>query len=267
MFNENQVSFKKLDSSEFNGVGLGFESLEEAFGIDENATFHNLSVIENANFLKTEAKNLERKLSVKAGEYIQLLASTILFLLFLPIAIIIAIAMKVDNPTAPLFFTQKRVGKKGKIFKVIKFRTMYTDAEEKTGAVLSWEGDPRVTEFGRFLRKTHLDEIPQLINVLKSDMNLIGPRPERPEFTLSYNQIVYGYKYRELVKPGITGLAQIVAEYDSIAEKKIIYDLYYIRHRNSLSLLLLIALSTALKMLAIPSYEKIVKNSIRVSYL
>ncbi|MBT3980698.1 MAG: sugar transferase [Bacteriovoracaceae bacterium] len=267
MLDKNQANWGKRESTKQNLRGLGFESLDELFRNDEGISLYDPSVIEDVSYLELEGKKLEKDALVKVGEVIQFLASFTLFFLFLPIGILIALIMKISSPSEPIFFTQKRVGKGGKEFDVIKFRTMIVGAENKTGAVLSWNGDPRITPLGSFLRKSHLDEIPQLINVLKSEMNLIGPRPERPEFTNSYNKSVYGYKYRELVKPGITGLAQIAAEYDAIAEKKIVYDLYYIRHRNSLGLLLTIALSTALKMLAYRSHAKIVKKAMRVSYV
>lgn len=149
----------------------------------------------------------------------------------LPVWILIAIGIKCTS-SGPVFFTQRRVGFKGKIFTIIKFRTMINDAE-KDGAQWAEEKDPRVTRFGRFLRVTRLDEIPQLINVLRGDMSLVGPRPERPEFVEALAQEIPYYKYRHLVPPGLTGWAQIMYKYGATKEdarQKLEYDLYYTRN-------------------------------------
>ena len=134
----------------------------------------------------------------------------------------------------PLLYSQIRVGKNGQHFKLYKLRSMVTNAEVN-GAQFAVEGDARVTKFGRFLRKTRLDEIPQFINVLKSEMSVIGPRPERPEFVANLSEKLPFYEVRHLVKPGITGWAQVNAKYGSSEEdslEKLQYDLYYIKHRS-----------------------------------
>ncbi|MDO9594370.1 MAG: exopolysaccharide biosynthesis polyprenyl glycosylphosphotransferase [Lutibacter sp.] len=135
-----------------------------------------------------------------------------------------------------LLYTQKRIGKRGKKFRIIKFRTMVANAEEN-GAEWAQKNDSRVTAFGRILRKTRLDEIPQFINVLKDEMSLIGPRPERPEFVkLLENEIPF-YAIRHVVKPGLTGWAQVMYPYAHTVDdqhKKLMYDLYYIKERNLL---------------------------------
>lgn len=154
--------------------------------------------------------------------------------LLLPLLPPIALAIWMDSG-APIFYRQQRVGKGGRLFTVLKFRTMYQDAELKTGPVLSWEDDPRVTRVGRFLRRWHLDETSQLINVLKGEMSLVGPRPERPCFAANYAQEIPAYRLREAVRPGVTGLAQIHGFYNSPVEHKLRYDLAYI---NNMSLLL-----------------------------
>lgn len=133
-----------------------------------------------------------------------------------------------------LLYTQKRVGKKGKKFRIIKFRTMIVNAE-KNGAEWAQKNDNRVTAFGRILRKSRLDEIPQFINVLKGDMSLIGPRPERPEFVELLEKELSFYAIRHVVKPGLTGWAQVMYPYALSVDdqhKKLMYDLYYIKQRN-----------------------------------
>lgn len=152
-------------------------------------------------------------------------------LVSLPFWIPIAIGIKVCSP-GPVFFVQKRVGFKGRIFNILKFRTMGVDAE-KDGAKWAEKEDPRVTRFGRFLRITRLDEIPQLVNVLAGQMTLVGPRPERPEFVDELSKEIPYYDYRCLVPPGLTGWAQIMYKYGATKEdalRKLEYDLYYIRN-------------------------------------
>ncbi len=134
----------------------------------------------------------------------------------------------------PLFYTQIRVGKNGKDFRIYKLRSMVTDAE-KDGAQFAERFDTRVTKFGRFLRKSRFDEIPQFINVIKGDMSVIGPRPERPVFVKELSEKIPFYEVRHLVKPGVTGWAQVNANYGSSEEdslEKLQYDLYYIKHRS-----------------------------------
>jgi len=133
----------------------------------------------------------------------------------------------------PLFFRQCRVGKGGYRIDIIKFRSMVPDAEQQSGAVWALEADERVTLVGKWLRLTHIDELPQVINVLKGEMSLVGPRPERPEFVDHLSQVISFYRVRHSVKPGITGWAQIHQDYgDSVemAREKLEYDLYYLKH-------------------------------------
>lgn len=151
-------------------------------------------------------------------------------LLLLPIVLI---GNLIGN-RGPLLYTQTRVGKNGKNFKLYKLRSMIKNAE-KNGAQFAQEKDVRVTKFGRFLRKSRLDEVPQFLNVLKGDMSVIGPRPERPEFVKSFAIKLPFYEVRHLVKPGITGWAQVNAKYGTSEEdslEKLQYDLYYIKRRS-----------------------------------
>ncbi|WP_100615101.1 sugar transferase [Confluentibacter citreus] len=134
----------------------------------------------------------------------------------------------------PLFYIQERVGKNGKIFKIIKFRTMIRNAETN-GAVWSEKNDSRITKFGKFMRNTRLDEIPQFLNILKGDMSLIGPRPERPQFVNELSKSLPFYETRHMVKPGLTGWAQVNTRYGSSVDDSLLklqYDLYYIKHRS-----------------------------------
>ncbi len=160
----------------------------------------------------------------------------------LPVAIPIALAIKLTS-SGPVFYLQERVGYAGKIFKVVKFRTMIDGAEELSGETYAQENDPRATTVGRFLRRFRVDEIPQLWNVLRGEMSFVGPRPERPKFVREFLERVPGYNERHKVKPGITGLAQVKSFYGTAAEKKLKYDLAYI-YNYSFSLDLLILIQT-----------------------
>ncbi len=154
----------------------------------------------------------------------------------------VAIAVKLTSP-GPVFYLQERVGFGGRLFKVIKFRTMVQNAENDGGERYATENDPRVTSVGRVLRRFRIDEVPQLINVVKGDMSFVGPRPERPGFVELFSGTVPGYSERYRVKPGITGLAQVRSYYHTTAETKLKYDLAYI-YNYSFSLDLLILLQT-----------------------
>ena len=150
----------------------------------------------------------------------------------LPFFPLIALAIKLDSP-GPVFFRQERVGNKEQLFNLFKFRTMGQDAEKGTGAVWAEKNDPRVTRLGRFFRGSRIDEIPQLINVLRGDMSFVGPRPERPEFVEKLKQVIPYYSKRHFIKPGLTGWAQVRYSYGSTVEdavEKLRYDLYYIKN-------------------------------------
>lgn len=163
---------------------------------------------------------------------IDILLSCLGLLLTLPFFPLIALAIKLDSP-GPVFFRQERVGNKEKRFNLFKFRTMGQDAEKGTGAVWAEKNDPRVTKLGRFFRGSRIDEIPQLINVLRGDMSFVGPRPERPEFVEKLKQVIPYYSKRHFIKPGLTGWAQVRYSYGSSVDdavEKLRYDLYYIKN-------------------------------------
>ena len=166
--------------------------------------------------------------------------------LALPLMILCAIAVRLDSPGGVLY-RQQRVGQHGRLFNLFKFRSMRQDAEALTGAVWASEQDPRVTRVGRFMRRTRLDEIPQLWNVLRGDMSIVGPRPERPEFVQSLAKEIPFYGQRHTVKPGLTGWAQVSYAYASSVDstmEKLQYDLFYIKNL-SLPLDLFIMFCTA----------------------
>ncbi len=192
----------------------------------------------------------------------------IAMILLAPVFLVIAIALRLSSP-GPIFYTQARSGLDrrwnrmpayddrrredlgGKVFTIVKFRTMEVDAERDSGAVWAQQDDPRVHRLGRFMRKFRIDELPQLWNVLKGDMNLVGPRPERPFFVTELRREIPEYQFRNRVKPGITGLAQINQDYDSSVSdvrSKVRWDLEYIE-RQGLGLDLWIMLLTLPSML------------------
>jgi len=172
-----------------------------------------------------------------------LLKSVLDFLLAIPGALalgllfpFVALAIRLDSRGA-VFFAQQRVGRNGRPFRIWKFRSMCADAEDDTGAVFAERDDPRITRVGRFLRRTHLDELPQVLNILRGEMSLVGPRPERPEHVERLAQELPFYHMRLLLLPGMTGWAQVHQDYASgVAETqvKLQYDLYYVRHHSFL---------------------------------
>lgn len=167
-----------------------------------------------------------------AKRLLDIFAAVIILIVTFPIIIITAIAIKIDSK-GPALFKQDRCGLNGKIFKMYKFRSMRTDAEEKTGPVWSMKDDPRITKVGKFIRKVRIDEIPQMINVFKGEMSLVGPRPERPFFVEQLSKEIPYYSRRLKVRPGITGWAQVKHKYDETIEDvktKLQYDLFYIEN-------------------------------------
>jgi exopolysaccharide biosynthesis polyprenyl glycosylphosphotransferase len=183
---------------------------------------------ERFSVLRSKRKNINKRVA-------DIINATILIILTLPITIITALLIKLESK-GPVFFRQKRVGLFNKEFSVIKFRSMVTDAE-KNGPQWAKKNDSRVTKVGAFIRKTRIDEIPQLLNVLKGEMSLIGPRPERKVFIEKLKAEIPFYAFRHCIKPGVTGLAQVKYSYGASIEDgkwKHRYDLYYIKNQNTL---------------------------------
>ena len=160
---------------------------------------------------------------------IDYMLAAVLFVLLLPVMALTFVAVKLTS-RGPAVYSQTRVGRGGRVFVIYKFRSMYHECEKVTGIQWSVKGDLRITPLGKILRALHLDELPQLWNVLKGDMSLVGPRPERPEIVEDLRLSIYGYDVRHAVKPGITGFAQIHLPPDSsilTVKNKLIYDRFY----------------------------------------
>ena len=156
----------------------------------------------------------------------------VLLTLSSPLILLVVLLVKCTS-SGPVFYSQVRLGKNGRHFRLHKIRTMYHNCEKFSGPRWAVPNDPRITAVGRFLRRTHLDELPQLWNVLRGDMALVGPRPERPEFIPVLERAIPHYRDRLLVRPGITGLAQVYLPADTdlgSVRRKLAYDLYYLRH-------------------------------------
>jgi lipopolysaccharide/colanic/teichoic acid biosynthesis glycosyltransferase len=190
--------------------------------------------------------------SERINRAVNLVLGVVGLILLSPVMVLVALIVKLTS-RGPIFYTQTRVGLDrrwkrtlamhekrvqdlgGAAFTIYKFRTMYVDAEGKSGAVWAVQNDPRVTPVGRFLRKYRLDEFPQLINVVRGDMNIVGPRPERPSIVARLREDIREYPLRHRVKPGITGLAQINQQYDSCLDDvraKVRFDLEYLRSQS-----------------------------------
>ena len=233
--------------------------------IDEllDCKIHGIDVIEVADFFEREIQRIELDLFQPSSmvfsdgfdrgfirqfskRVLDLSISVIMFILVLPVLLLTALAIRLeDGSKAPVFYSQKRIGLDGRTFNVHKFRSMITDAE-KAGAQWAEKNDTRITKVGGVLRKYRIDELPQLLNVLKGEMSLVGPRPERPEFVDKLGAKIPYYDKRHQVKPGVTGWAQINYPYgasDEDARQKLQYDLYYAKN-NSLFMDLLVIIRT-----------------------
>lgn len=171
-----------------------------------------------------------------------LVTALILMIPAAPLILAFGILIKLETP-GKMFYRQERVGVMGKKIYITKLRSMYQDAEKKSGAMWAQQNDARVTKMGAFIRKTRIDELPQLWNVLNGDMSLIGPRPERPNFTQEFSEDIIGFEHRLLVRPGLSGWAQVNGGYDITPEDKLKLDLYY-EHNMSLKIDVIIFFKT-----------------------
>ncbi|MBR0238998.1 MAG: sugar transferase [Thermoguttaceae bacterium] len=202
---------------------------------------------------ESDKLSMKQKLYFALSARVNQLAALILLIPGLPIMLFLIILVHITSP-GPAIYKQRRVGKDGKVFNLMKIRTMLKDAEAKTGPVWTAKNDPRITRLGRILRPLHLDELPQLFNVLMGQMALIGPRPERPEFTAILEKKIPGYMFRTSVLPGITGLAQINLPPDSDLDsvrRKLVLDSEYINNAN-LMMDLRIFFCTSLRIIGLP---------------
>jgi sugar transferase (PEP-CTERM system associated) len=220
-------------------------SIEDATSLYERITgkiaienLHPSWMVFNAGFGVSRAMLLQKQI-------LSLVISLTVLLVSSPLLLLVMALIKLES-AGPIFYKQERVGQDGKVFTLWKFRSMYQDAERETGPIWSEPEDSRITRVGKYLRRLRLDELPQLFNVLKGDMSLVGPRPERPHFVEELSSLITFYPLRHSVKPGVTGWAQIRYEYGrsvTDAVEKLQYDLFYIKHMSWL-LDALIALET-----------------------
>jgi exopolysaccharide biosynthesis polyprenyl glycosylphosphotransferase len=213
----------------------GIEVVEAAAWIERTRRKVPVDLIRPAALIYGEGFRRSR-LGDAARRALSLAAAVTLVVLTAPLLLAAAIAVKLGS-RGPVLYRQTRVGRGGRPFTIFKLRTMTHDAEAGTGAVWARERDPRVTRAGAFLRKTRLDELPQLWNVVRGDMDLVGPRPERPEFVAELAQLIPFFDVRNLVRPGLTGWAQIRFRYGASLEDtraKLGFDLYYVKHASPL---------------------------------
>mgnify|MGYP001457147736 CR=1 FL=1 len=210
-------------------------------GSSRESSYDEKYYLDSLKNYKTTSQEIQINLYDKFKRIMDILFALIGLIIGIPLMIIFGIAIVIETPGG-VIYSQDRVGKDGKIFKIYKLRSMVSNAEEN-GAQWAEKDDPRVTKVGSFIRKTRIDEIPQLFNVLKGDMSIIGPRPERPIFTEKFNQEIPGFINRLQVKPGLTGWAQVNGGYDITPKEKWELDMYYIKNR-SIKLDFLIILKT-----------------------
>jgi sugar transferase (PEP-CTERM system associated) len=220
----NELSECNLDGTVVSDVS-GFT--ERRLGkVDLNTSNHSAIVFADG-FRITPLQSVLKRL-------FDVIGSMVLLVLTLPVMVLVALAILIESRGhGPVFYTQERVGQGGRLFKVIKFRSMRTDAEKSGEPQYAQENDPRVTKIGRILRDLRIDELPQLINVLRGEMSLVGPRPERPKFVQHYLSSIPYYGLRHDATPGITGWAQVSYRYGSDerdTREKLQYDLYYLTH-------------------------------------
>ncbi len=218
-----------ISLSESKGVGLKIvpDLYEILSGQARSSQLYGMPLIDIMPELMPE---WEKKLK----RLIDIIASLLILIITFPICLLSAIAIKIDSEGS-IFFKQERIGQNGKVFRILKFRSMKKDAEKDTGPVWSQKDDPRITSVGRFIRKVRIDEIPQMFNVLKGEMSIVGPRPERAFFVEQLSKEIPYYKRRLKVRPGITGWAQVKHKYDESIEDvkiKLRYDLFYIENMS-----------------------------------
>ncbi|ANV69467.1 sugar transferase [Bacillus cereus group sp. MYBK249-1] len=177
-----------------------------------------------------QVENRQSKLYLGSKYILDVIFALLGLIILTPVILIFSLLIILESPGSP-FYLQERLGLHGKRFNVIKLRSMRNDAE-KNGAKWAEKNDPRITKIGLFIRKTRIDELPQLFNILKGEMSLVGPRPERPIFTEKFEREIPGFKTRLEVKPGLTGWAQVNGGYEITPKEKLKLDIYYINHAS-----------------------------------
>ena len=198
------------------------------------AVFQRAPVGELGNRWFVEEINIGRRTEDIGKNAADMVMALFFFVILSPFFIIITAIIKASS-SGPIIYRQKRIGRHGREFTLYKFRTMRVDAEKSGPKWWSGDGDPRVTPFGKFLRNTHLAELPQLLNIIRGELSFVGPRPERPEFTSTLETEIPYYEMRHIIKPGLTGWAQINYRYGASIEdayKKLEYDIYYLKNRS-----------------------------------
>jgi sugar transferase (PEP-CTERM system associated) len=221
-------------------LSLGIKISELSLVYEESTGKVPVDYIDQIWFLG-QLKN-HRRFFHASERFFDVIVSVVGLILSIPVWLILPIIIKL-NSKGSVLYKQIRVGRNEQPFSLLKFRSMRQDAESQTGAVWSKANDPRITKVGNFMRKIRLDEVPQLINVLKGDMSFVGPRPERPEFVSQLKDKIPFYLQRHLVKPGLTGWAQIKYKYGNTEEDALIklqYDLYYVKNRSALLYLMVL---------------------------
>lgn len=178
---------------------------------------------------KLSGQKVKVSVYLKFKRFLDIIISLVLLIPSSILILIFGILVKLETP-GKMFYSQERVGIMGKPIHITKLRSMFQDAEKKSGAMWAKKNDVRVTKVGNFIRKTRIDELPQLFSVLKGDLSLIGPRPERPMFTEEFSKDIPGFEQRLRITPGLSGWAQVNGGYDATPSEKLVDDLYYIDH-------------------------------------
>ncbi len=224
---DEDLLYKLIGISEDRRINLKIypDMYEILSGQIKSTQIYGFPLIEVKPMLLTEWEKLAKRL-------MDVLVSALFLIVVSPVIILTAIAIRLES-RGPVFYKQERLGLNGRVFRILKFRSMYQDAESRTGPVWSTKDDPRITRVGKFIRLVRIDEIPQMINVLRGEMSLVGPRPERPVFVEQLAKQIPYYKRRLNVRPGITGWAQVKHKYDESLEdvkQKLRYDLFYVEN-------------------------------------